>query len=362
MQTNYKNDITQPVIFNTPKTLNLSELFPGYSKDKLDKVRYIVHQCNYYSNKSGYNLDMKNHRWFLSLTFNDLIFIKKFLIENNIIKLRNHSGNGISEHYTIVQPYNYLNEETVNKHFFYLNDAHCPLWVQRYVADDSSVRNAITTSWVKRPDNWQPVTGVQPVTVQANDREAYIQLLELTLVNNNIALPIYQSAPATSVIIEPDADIALTPAIAAPELNMGVAHDEPDLSPALPVGTELQPDLPPVDKAIQMLAGLRKAVKKVESPVVVPQNIEAKKVETISTDVHSMEGFVMVNYKRYKRATQLSDNLQRMQFERKLKQLVEDGYQGAETFTTENWLLSFNVDGLSRNVTLLEVLDAKLVA
>lgn len=240
MQTNFKNDVTQPVIFNTPKTLNLTELFPTYTEDKLNKVRYIIHQCNYYSNKSGYNLDLNNHRWFLSLTRNDLSFIKRTLIEASIIKLSVKGSRGVkSDHFSMVKPFNYLNDSTVNKHFYYLNDKDCPLWVQRYVADDSACRNAKTTNWVKRSNDWHPLTVQPEIAIQPSmDKDAYIKLLELTLISNNITLPV----------------IELTPAIPEPELLTGVcmgeAHDEPFLERIVEQLLEVAPEVKPIKEPV----------------------------------------------------------------------------------------------------------------
>ncbi|QEC78744.1 hypothetical protein [Mucilaginibacter ginsenosidivorax] len=347
MQSNFKNDITQPVIFNTPKSLDLSGLFPAYSEDKLNKVRYIIHQCNYYSNKSGYNLDLNNHRWFLSLTRNDLSFIKKTLVEASVIKLSSKSIRGAkSEHYSMVKTFNYLNEATVNKHFFYLNTVDCPLWVQRYVADDSACRNAETTNWVKRPNDWQPSTvqptAVQPLEVQNNDKDAYIKLLEAALIANNIALPAMDSIPA---IVQ----------VSAPEAL------KPEAAPAAQV---LQPEPKPVDKAKQFLAGL-KAQTAVKSEIVKAEPVKpepSKALTALNTDVQPMEGFLMVNSTKYKRATQLMPFMKLFAMERRLQQLVAEGYQGNETFTTETWILTFEIDASTRTVTLSGVLDAELAA
>lgn len=357
MQSNFKNDITQPVIFNTPKSLDLSVLFPAYSEDKLNKVRYIVHQCNYYSNKSGYNLDLNNHRWFLSLTRNDLSFIKKTLIEASVIKLSSKSIRGAkSEHYSMVKPFNYLNDATVNKHFFYLNTVDCPLWVQRYVADDSACRNAETTAWVKRPNDWQPSTGqptaVQPLEVQNNDKDAYIKLLEAALIANNIALPVMDSTPAISQV-------------AVPELKMAGGHDGTVSAPealkteVVSAAQVLQPEAKPVDKAKQFLADL-KAQTAAKAKPSTPE--PSKALTALNTDVQPMEGFLMVNSTKYKRATQLLGFMERFKMERRLKELVAEGYQGKETFTTETWILTFEIDASTRTVTLSGVLDAELAA
>jgi hypothetical protein len=357
MQSNFKNDITQPVIFNTPKSLDLSGLFPTYSEDKLDKVRYIIHQCNYYSNKSGYNLDLNNHRWFLSLTRNDLSFIKKTLVEASVIKLSSKSIRGAkSEHYSMVKPFNYLNEATVNKHFFYLNTSDCPLWVQRYVADGSACRNAETTAWVKRPNDWQPVT-VQPTTekvleVQPDYKDAYIKILEAALTANNIALPVMDSTPTTTKV-------------AVQEFKMAGGHDStvsaPEaLAPVQPeAAQELKPEAKPVDRAKQYLEGL-KAQTAAKAETVKPEPRKAGSV--LNTDVQPMEDFLMVNSARYKRATQLMGFMERFAMERRLSQLVAEGYQGGDTFTTETWILTFDIDASSRTVTLSSVLDAELAA
>ncbi len=357
MQTNFKNDVTQPVIFNTPKSLDLSGLFPAYSEDKLNKVRYIIHQCNYYSNKSGYNLDLNNHRWFLSLTRNDLSFIKKTLVEALVIKLSSKSIRGAkSEHYSIVKPFNYLNEATVNKHFFYLNDKDCPLWVQRYVADDSACRNAETTAWIKRSNNWKPLT-VQPlndeaVTVQAYDKDAYIKLLEAALTANNIPLPVWDSTPDT-------------PDVAIPKLKMAGGHEGTVSAPealkpeAAPAAQALQSEAKPVDKAKQFLANL-KAQTATKAKPSTPE--PSKALTTLNTDVQPMEGFLMVNSTKYKRATQLTGFMERFKMERRLQQLVAEGYQGNETFNTETWILTFEIDASSGKVTLSSVLEAEIAA
>lgn len=337
MQSNFKNDITQPVIFNTPKSLDLSGLFPAYSEDKLDKVRYIIHQCNYYNNKSGYNLDLNNHRWFLSLTRNDLSFIKKTLVEASVIKLSSKSIRGAkSEHYSMVKPFNYLNEATVNKHFFYLNTSDCPLWVQRYVADDSACRNAETTAWVKRSNDWQPVM-VQPTTeqsldVQPDDKDAYIKILEAALIANSIALPVMDSTPEIPEALKPK---------------------QPEAA------QELRPEAKPVDRAKQFLVGL-KAQTAAKAEIVKPKPRKAGSV--LNTDVQPMEDFLMVNSTRYKRATQLMGFMERFAMERRLSQLVAEGHQGSDTFTTETWILTFDIDASTHTVTLSSVLDAELAA
>jgi hypothetical protein len=193
-------------IFNTPKNLNLSKLFPTYTEDRLNKVRYIIHQCNYYSTKYGYNLHTANHAWFLSLTKNEIAFIIDTLVENKVIQLSVKGAKGkMANHYKIVTPYNYHKEDTVNKHFFDISDVNCPLWYQRYVAD-GGVRNAETTSWIKRPANWKPEAN----NTSTVDKDAYIKLLEQTLLNNGIELP---------VLIKP----------ALQEPTMAVIPSEPEL-------------------------------------------------------------------------------------------------------------------------------------
>lgn len=352
MQLNFKNDITQPVIFNTPKGLNLSELFPTFSEEKLDKVRYIIHQCNFYSNKSGYNLDLTNHRWFLSLTRNDLTYIKKVLIESSVIKLSIKGSKGTkSDHFKMVQPFNYLNESTINKHFFYVNTVDCPLWVQRYIADDSACRNAKTTQWVKRPNDWQPET-VQPFFEKASivltdDKDAYIKLLEAALIANNIALPIMDSTPELSNLVEPEAE---------PVMEMAGGHVNTDLTP------EVKPEAKPVervkqiDKAMQLLAGLKakvdKPIKAEPVKLPVPTNFEYAK----------MESFTMANSKLYFRATSSMVMLDRIMFEREIKQLVAEGFQGFKEIYTCKWHFNFNFDAAEKIVTLLTVSDAEMVA
>ncbi|WP_428329018.1 hypothetical protein [Mucilaginibacter sp.] len=358
---NFKNDVTQPVIFNTPKSLNLSELFPTYTQDKLDKVSYIVHQCNYYTNKNGYNLDLTNHRWFLSLTRNDLSFIKKVLIEASVIKqtIKGTKGNK-SDHFSMVKPFNYLNESTVNKHFFYLNDSACPLWVQRYVADGSAVKNAKTTNWVKRPNDWQPDSLLQPATaVEPDNRDAYIQLLELALITNNIPLPVMNTTPAPEVKISDSTPIKEEEPKAG--LIMAEGHSKPfEVKPPVAV-TSVKPELSTpvtkVEKAKNVLAGLR--VKQVTPVAIVA---EPEKVNVLNTDVHSMGDYIMVNYKRYTRATQLSGFMDKVKIERRLSELVANGYQGSEVFNTETWKLTFDIDSASGKVTLSSVLDTEIAA
>lgn len=82
----------------------------------------------------------------------------------------------------------------------------------------------------------------------------------------------------------------------------------------------------------------------------------------INTDMKSMDDYVMFNYTRFQRATQLVDHLERFQIERKLKTLIAEGYQGEETFVTDVWILNFEIDSNQKKVTLTGVLDTEIAA
>jgi predicted transcriptional regulator len=146
------NETKEYIILNTPKDLNLQQIFPTFQENIL-KVEFLINQINQFSKKEdiGYTLNIKNHNWFFS---NDHITRKilKVLIENKIIYCSSNFVKGQnSKAYKMVKTFKA--DESSNQTFFFIDDRDLtnPKFINKYIIDGFRVKNAEATAYLIKP-------------------------------------------------------------------------------------------------------------------------------------------------------------------------------------------------------------------
>ncbi|WP_316841394.1 hypothetical protein [Pedobacter gandavensis] len=136
----------QYFIVNTPKNLNLDLLFPTFNKN-IEKVYWLINQINHFSSTEsvGYTINIKNHNWLFS-SANISGKIISTLVENKIIyQSKKYVVGKNGKAYKMVQPFKADN--TSNQIFYKKNDSSIPKFLQRFLADDFTVQNAVSTKY-----------------------------------------------------------------------------------------------------------------------------------------------------------------------------------------------------------------------
>lgn len=128
------------VKISIPKKYDLENMFPTYTWNSLNFVKFIIHQVN--KSSTGYQIHMINHAYFFGVNSSVVKEIVDILITNNIIrKIGNYQAGVRSNCYLMVEKF-YIEDKTNNNITeFNLGRGTTPKFIYRWVSDDYVVKS-----------------------------------------------------------------------------------------------------------------------------------------------------------------------------------------------------------------------------
>lgn len=143
---NKQNEV-KTIYLNVPKELNLQLLFSEFKPVFIPKIQFLIHQINFNHFNGGYQINKKNHSWFLGIKDGELSIILNRLLDNEIIIKTGHFRPGErSNAYSMVNPYDYKNNDAIAKYAYQVDKY---TFLQKWVADNNIVRSQNDSKYIK---------------------------------------------------------------------------------------------------------------------------------------------------------------------------------------------------------------------
>lgn len=205
MQFNAHDGDNSIIIFNTPKGLNISEVFTEFSNKDLPKIEFILNQINYNKDIRGYQVHIGNHAWSLCMTRNEIVYILDTLVNLNIIIKASEATPGLNSNgYVMVSPY--TNDES-DKSFYNVTDH---LFLRKLQADKWVCKGKEHSNFKKDITPVKPSTDTASILIAENTRlQAEIESLKAEIARLSSASSNSTVEPVMNPEPEPDNELEI---------------------------------------------------------------------------------------------------------------------------------------------------------